>query len=114
MHGICTPAFSVPLRVTMSWKHTPQASTLITTSFGPAAGSAIVSIRSTSVPPGARTTMAFMQRTPFGLNFSNVTSGADLLEHRLDRHADAHELGSTPTGLENSRTPQSSRTWITV
>ena len=51
----------VQMRVTMSWKHTPQASTLMTTSFGPGVGSAIVSILRTSVPPGARTTIAFMQ-----------------------------------------------------
>jgi hypothetical protein len=62
MHGICTPYFRVPLRVTTSWKHTPQASTLITTSFGPGVGSGTCSILSTSVPPGARTTIAFMQR----------------------------------------------------
>ena len=54
----------MPLRVTMSWKHTPQASILMTTSFGPGVGSAIVSIFSTSVPPGARTTIAFILNVP--------------------------------------------------
>ena len=62
--GICTPNFRVPLRVTMSWKHTPQASTLMTTSLRSGVGSAIVSILSTSVPPGARTTIAFILKVP--------------------------------------------------
>jgi hypothetical protein len=50
--GSFTPAFSVPFRVRTSWKQTPQASTLITKSRGPATGSGMLSIFIASMPPG--------------------------------------------------------------
>src|ERR1043165_5824911 len=94
MHGILTPCLSVPLRVTMSWKHTPQASTLMITSLDPGAGSGTVSMVRTSTPPGWRTTMAFMalpscrHRSEF--HQCHVVGRA--FERRLDPLADADRL----------------------
>src|SRR5678815_3312434 len=72
----------------MSWKHTPQASTLITMSFGPGVGSAIVSILRTPVPPGARTTIALISGS-LRLEHQQRHVAGHILEHRLDRDADA-------------------------
>ncbi len=49
-----------------------------------------------------------------GLNFNRVTSDVTSSNTASTGIPMRSEPASTPTGLENSRTPQSSRTWITV
>ena len=66
------------------------------------------------MPPGACTTIAFIVAPFRGLNFNRVTSGVMSSNTASTGSPMRSAPASTPTGLENSRTPQSSRTWITV
>src|SRR5690606_28069318 len=97
MKGSSTPRFIVPLRVTTSWKHTPQVSTLMRTSFGLSSASGTSSSCKTSDAPVSRTTIALME---FSFVFCSVsgasTRRAELEQRDVLRHIIEHGLHGRP------------------